>query len=250
MDDVSARLLTIGQLASYAGVTIKAIRHYHKRGLLEEPPRDASGYRRYGAQHAIELVKITTLAQAGVPLVRIKEVLAADPDQFSAAIAEIDHHLRERIEALAHTRERLAQLNAGDQLFVSTEVADFLDKLRELGVSRRLVQMERDAWILLQAAAPREVAFWITDKRDAIGDPEFCAIYLACDAAFDWSPDDPRLDALAARIQRWGTQRHAKGGTQPIQVPPIVHLVTTSVGVSSPAWGRLAEIASRRNAGG
>ncbi len=60
-------MITIGQLAAYAGVTIKAVRHYHKRGLLEEPPRDSSGYRRYTARHAIDLVKIKTLAEAGVP---------------------------------------------------------------------------------------------------------------------------------------------------------------------------------------
>src|SRR6266851_6261034 len=70
-------MITIGQLAAYAGVTIKAVRHYHKRGLLEEPSRDSSGYRRYTAQHAIDLVKIKTLAEAGVPLVRVKELLAA-----------------------------------------------------------------------------------------------------------------------------------------------------------------------------
>src|SRR5205823_13214010 len=54
------QMITIGQLAAYAGVTIKAVRHYHQRGLLAEPPRDASGYRRYSAQDAIELVKIKT----------------------------------------------------------------------------------------------------------------------------------------------------------------------------------------------
>ncbi|WP_435193151.1 MerR family DNA-binding transcriptional regulator, partial [Nonomuraea sp. bgisy094] len=32
-------MLTIGRLADYAGVTIKAIRHYHERGLLAEPDR-------------------------------------------------------------------------------------------------------------------------------------------------------------------------------------------------------------------
>jgi len=62
------RLITIGQLAAYARVTIKAVRHYHQRGLLEEPPRDSSGYRRYSAEHAIALIKIKTLAEAGVPL--------------------------------------------------------------------------------------------------------------------------------------------------------------------------------------
>src|SRR5215813_14639753 len=87
------REITIGQLADYAGVTIKAIRHYHKRGLLAEPPRDSSGYRRYSAQHAIDLVKIKTLADAGVPLARVKELLAAAPDRFAAAITEIDHNL-------------------------------------------------------------------------------------------------------------------------------------------------------------
>src|SRR6516164_8569921 len=92
--------LTIGELAAYGGVTIKAIRHYHQRGLLDEPPRDSSGYRRYSAEHAIKLVKIKTLAEAGVPLARIRELLAADPDQFAAAIAEIDRSLQERAEGL------------------------------------------------------------------------------------------------------------------------------------------------------
>jgi len=128
------RGITIGQLADYAGVTIKAVRHYHKRGLLEEPPRDASGYRRYSARHAIDLVKIKTLADAGVPLARIKELLAADPDEFAAAIAEIDRKLQERAEELLRTRERIAHLNAGDRLFVSADVADYLDQLHELGV--------------------------------------------------------------------------------------------------------------------
>lgn len=40
------------QLASYAGVTTKAARHYQQHGLLEEPQRDASVRRRYNAQHA------------------------------------------------------------------------------------------------------------------------------------------------------------------------------------------------------
>src|SRR5215510_8298621 len=104
-------MITIGQLAAYAGVTIKAIRHYHKRGWLKEPPRDASGYRRYSADDAIALVKIKTLAESGVPLARIQELLAANPDHFSAAIAEIDDKLQARIQELRLTRQRLADLN-------------------------------------------------------------------------------------------------------------------------------------------
>src|SRR5689334_18602673 len=109
-------MLTIGQLADYAGVTVKAVRHYHQRGLLAEPDRDASGYRRYTAQHAIDLVKIRTLAHAGVPLARVKDLLDADPGALSAALTEIDHDLEQRIEQLRRTREQLTQLRGGDRL--------------------------------------------------------------------------------------------------------------------------------------
>jgi DNA-binding transcriptional MerR regulator len=233
-------MITIGQLAAYVGVTIKAVRHYHQRGLLAEPPRDASGYRRYSAEHAIHLVKIKTLAEAGVPLARIKELLAADPGQFAAGIAEIDRNLRERAEELLRTRERIARLNAGDRLFVSAEVADYLDRLHELGISQRTVRMERDGWILLQSVSPNEAAIWIADKHDALDDPEFLAIYLEYDAAFDWSPEDPRLDALTERAGRWMANRQS--GSE-IQAPDIAHLVMTSAGASSPAWERLAGLA-------
>jgi DNA-binding transcriptional MerR regulator len=228
-------MLTIGQLASYAGVTIKAVRHYHQRGLLDEPPRDSSGYRRYGVEDAIELVKIKTLAEAGVPLARIKELLAAGPDQFAAAIADIDRRLEERATELARTRERIAQLGAGDRLFVSAEMADYLDELQKLGVSERTVQMERDIWILLQSVSPADTATWFADKCAAMRDPDFRALYLEYDAAYSWSRED---------------SRPAAGHDGRLLDPAIAQLVTTSVGVSSPAWSRLADIAEERLARG
>jgi DNA-binding transcriptional MerR regulator len=246
------RMITIGQLAAYAGVTIKAIRHYHQRGLLEEPPRDSSNYRRYSANDAIALVKIKTLADAGVPLARIKELLGADPDQFAAAIAEIDRKLQERLAELQRTRERIAQLSASDSLFVSAEVAAYLDGLRELGVSERTVQMERELWILMQSVSPKDAAIWIAAKRDALGDPEFCAIYLEHDAAFDWSASDPRLVALADRSARWLADRPVRpeGREGAGQDPTIIQLIATSFDRASPAWNRLAEIARQRKTDG
>ena len=243
---MTSQLLTIGRLAAYAGVTIKAVRHYQERGLLAEPQRDSSGYRRYTAQHAIDLIKIKTLAEAGVPLARIKDLLAADPERFAAAIIEIDDNLQQRARELRRTRERIARLRGGDRLFVSPEVAGYLEQLHELGVSRRLVQMERDLWILLQSVSPKQASIWITEKLEAMRDPEFRAIYLKYDAVFDWSPDDPRLRALATRAQRWMVKRQgAHRGADQAQAPDpaIAQLVSMSPGASSPAWDRLAEIA-------
>lgn len=248
-EERAERGITIGQLADYAGVTIKAVRHYHQRGLLEEPPRDSSGYRRYSAKHAIDLVKIKTLAEAGVPLARIKDLIAADPDRFAAAIAEIDRDLHQRAGELERTRERIGRLNASDRLFVSAEVADYLDRLHELGVSQRGLRMERDGWILMQAISPKEAAIWFAEKRDAIDDPEFRAIYLETDAAFDWSPDDPRLSPLADRAARWiGKRGDPKGGAT-VQDPAIAKLVAMMVDASSPALDRLIQLANVHKAG-
>jgi DNA-binding transcriptional MerR regulator len=244
-------MITIGQLAAYAGVTIKAIRHYHQRGLLEEPARDSSGYRRYTVEHAIELVKVKTLAEAGVPLARVRELLAADPDQFAAAITEIDSSLQARAEELLRTRERIAQLGVGDRLFVSPAMADYLDQLHALGVSERTVHMERDIWILMQSVSPREATIWFADKCDAMRDPEFRALYLEYDAAYDWAPNDPRLYTLADRTERWMIGEHGRRQREevPTQDPALAQLITTSLELASPAWDRLAEIAQERMAG-
>jgi hypothetical protein len=64
------------------------------------------------------------------------------------------------------------------------------------------VQTERDLWILVRSVSPKQAAIWLADKRDAIRDPEFRAIYLKYDEAFDWSPDDPRLYTLAGSAER------------------------------------------------
>ena len=44
------------ELAELAGTTIKAVRHYHEHGLLEEPRRAVNGYKQYGAGHLVRLL--------------------------------------------------------------------------------------------------------------------------------------------------------------------------------------------------
>jgi len=57
---------------------------------MPEPRRDASGYRRYTAQDAIDLLKIRTLAEAGIPLARIRALLEASDEAFRQALGQID----------------------------------------------------------------------------------------------------------------------------------------------------------------
>ncbi|MDH6111620.1 DNA-binding transcriptional MerR regulator [Kitasatospora sp. MAP12-44] len=147
--------MTIGQVATYLGVTVRAIRHYHQRGLLPEPERDVSGYRRYGADALVTLVRIRTLSDAGVPLARIEELMGASPERFAGAVAAIDADLKEQIRDLRRRRSRIAELSSGDRLFLPEEVVALLGRLREIGASPETVRTERDTWILLVAQYAR-----------------------------------------------------------------------------------------------
>jgi DNA-binding transcriptional MerR regulator len=188
-------MLTIGQLAAYAGVTTRAVRHYHQIGLLPEPDRDASGYRTYGATAVVSLIKIRTLANAGVPLSQIAELLAADEAAFAEAVERIDGRLRDEIERLETSRKQIAQLAAGDNLFLPPEVTCYLDRLREIGVAERMVEGERDAWILLAARWPDQIREWMPGKLAELEDPRVARLYRILSELFesDEGVDDPRL---------------------------------------------------------
>ena len=193
-------MLTISQLATYAGVTVRAVRHYHAKGLLPEPERDHSGYRRYDAAAVVELIRIRTLADAGVPLSRVQELLTADEEEFAAAIVDIDRRLRAEIRERQRHRERVAQLAAGDRLALPPEAVDYLDRLRELDLPERAIEMERDAWILVAAQIPDQIPALMAIKRGQIEDPALTAIYVDLVEAADWDADDPRLPAVADRL--------------------------------------------------
>jgi len=241
-------MLTIGQLADYVGVTTRAVRHYHQRGLLPEPERDASGYRRYGAQAVVDLIRIKTLADAGVPLARIQALLGAGPEQFSKGIAQIDQALRRRVRDLEQQRRRIAELAAGDRLFLPDEVVGLLDELRRIGVSQRAVDLERDGWILLAARSPGQAAGLASDKRSALADPEFRRLYLACDQAFDWDPADPRLEEVADEMVAYAARhRPDRPDGATLDDPVAMDLLSSQPGGTSPAWQRLLQLTSDRS---
>ena len=192
--------MTISQLASYAGVTVRAVRHYHAKGLLPEPTRDHSGYRRYDAAAVVELIRIRTLAEAGVPLTRVKELLAAGEEEFISAVDEIDRRLRAEIRESQRHRQRIAKLAAGESLALPPEAVAYLDQLRDLEIPERMISGERDAWILVAAQLPERMEMYIQSKRQQMEDPSVVELYRDLDAVIDWEPNDPRLPALADRL--------------------------------------------------
>ena len=249
-DPTDPALLTISELARFVGVTVRAVRHYHALGLLPEPERDASGYRRYDAPAVIDLIHIKVLAEAGVPLARVGELLDADLADFAEAIEDIDRHLDEEIERLRHHRKRIADLAAGERLALPPEGVALLDRLREIGVSERGVTFERDGWILVAAHETNDVVEWIGHKAAAFEDEEFCALYLRFDEAFDLDPDDPRLEDLADTMVAFMRRLRDEDPTALADADavdePLVDLIEAQVLTASPAWRRLSTLVAER----
>jgi DNA-binding transcriptional MerR regulator len=205
-------MLTIGQLAAYAGVTVRAVRHYHQIGLLPEPERDASGYRRYGATAVVSLIKIRTLADAGVPLSQIGQMLEADASTFAEAVQRIDSHLHDEIERLETSRKQIAQLAAGDSLTLPPEVISYLDRLREIGASERMVEGERDGWILVAARWPELIREWMPEKHAQLDDPQVVRLYRLLSEIFESDAgDDPRLQEAADIMAGLAEQAYTSG---------------------------------------
>lgn len=233
-------MITIGQLARYVGVSIKTVRVYHEKGLLPEPDRDASGYRRYGANHAIDLIKIRTLAEAGVPLARIRDLRSATDEVFQQALREVDNELTDRIRGLRATQGRLRELAAGQPAPLPTEVDAHLANLARWRFTPRWVDLQRDLWILVFATHPDRAVTLFQDQAESLADPALRQIFLDYDHAHDLDPDDPRIDDLARRISEATRERYGPGEPPELgAASEVPALVQGTVNASSSAWQRV-----------
>jgi MerR family copper efflux transcriptional regulator len=80
--------LTIGEVARQAGVGVETVRFYERQGLLEEPPRRASGYRQFDQDTVDVLRFIRRAKELGFTLKEVKGLLALRLDA-SATRAEV-----------------------------------------------------------------------------------------------------------------------------------------------------------------
>jgi DNA-binding transcriptional MerR regulator len=240
-------VITIGQLARYAGVSIKTVRVYHAKGLLPEPERDASGYRRYSARHAIDLVKIRTLAEAGLPLSRIADLRDASPEDARRIVHQTDVDLTARIRRLRRTQRRLRALDTAHLHALPPEVAAHLTTLPTLGFSSRWVALQTDLWTLLVATHPDTALVLLRDQAQALTDPVLLRICLEYDQVHDLDPGDPRIDDLVRRVVTATRSRYGDDELPGQAVDSAMPaLVQATVNASSPAWRRFDDLVRRQ----
>ena len=207
------------------------------RPAVRAPARDARWPRLHPAGYA------WTLAEAGVPLARIRALQAAPDEAFRRALTEIDDDLAARIRRLRHTQGRLRELASGKTRLLPPEVDEHLQRLNPLGFSERWVTLEGDLWILVFATHPDIAHDLFRDQAQALTDPGLRQLYLDYDRAHDLDPRDPFVADLARRIFEATIQRYGTGDL-PGQATgsAIPRLIQGAVNAASPAWQRLDQL--------
>jgi DNA-binding transcriptional MerR regulator len=93
-----------------ASVTVRAIRHYHQIGLLEEPARTGQGLL-YSTEHVLRLLRIRRLTAMGLSLDETADVLAGPGSPKSARIlAELDRALADRASEIQSQRRIIKEM--------------------------------------------------------------------------------------------------------------------------------------------
>ncbi len=104
-------LFTIGQFSRISGFTVKTLRFYHERGLLEPScVDDETGYRYYDAASAERARVIAALRELGFSVAEVAEILAHCDDE-SDLIEYLQHRKAAIEDCIRNDRKVLARLD-------------------------------------------------------------------------------------------------------------------------------------------
>ena len=183
MSEPRVRSYRIREFAMLAGVTVRALQHYDRLGLLT-PPRQA-GARVYSESDLQALVQIVALKSVGVPLKRIGLLRSHGPTALVETLGTQRRALERRqpvIDRVIFAVRRIeAVLNSGEEAD-PTVLRPLMDALRNGDAEQPPVEPAR-----------RQMPGWDRLK------PEWEALLASIEAAPAADPNDPALQDLAGR---------------------------------------------------
>ncbi|MEU7207724.1 MerR family transcriptional regulator [Streptomyces sp. NPDC044989] len=104
---------SVGQVSTFAGVTVRTLHHYDKAGLLSPSDRSPAGYRLYNEADLVRLQQILFYRELGFPLDEIAAIFE-DPqvnplERLRARQRELNEEIA-RLQRLAEVAERAIEV--------------------------------------------------------------------------------------------------------------------------------------------
>jgi MerR family mercuric resistance operon transcriptional regulator len=127
--------LRTGQVAKQTGVNVETLRYYERQGLIDTPPRTASGYRDYPAETVSRIRFIRRAKALGFTLQEIGDLLSlrVSPTASSAEIktraeAKITD-IEDKIRTLTRMKETLTSITTACDGCAPLSACPILDAL-------------------------------------------------------------------------------------------------------------------------
>lgn len=143
--------MMISTIAHHAGCSERAIRHYHRIGVLPEPERRSNGYRDYDISDLIRVLTIRALVGAGIPLAQVNSEL-----DFDSALI----HLDTKIAQLQQQRENLLRLRHNKLAPPAPLMQQLEEFLARQGLPQFLITYELEALGLMAICKVATDATW------------------------------------------------------------------------------------------
>jgi DNA-binding transcriptional MerR regulator len=209
---VATARLRIGELAALAGVSTRAIRHYHRIGLLPEPGREANGYRTYELAEVVRLLRVRRLVELGLSLDEVADALGdSESAELAGILTGLAADLAGQERRIAEQRERIEALLArGGDLSCSTEQQAALAELARIaGPEHPGLEREQLIAELLEPTLGPEQASQTWDiYQKVLAEPELTEPLLALSRRFEdligLDPGDPAVAELAREAGDYG----------------------------------------------
>jgi MerR family mercuric resistance operon transcriptional regulator len=107
-------ILTIGQLARDAGVSVETVRFYQRRGLLAEPGRPPGGIRRYSEADTERIRFVKAAQRLGFSLDDVEELLRLEDGTHCSQARQLAERklaeIRSRIDDLRRIESALDEM--------------------------------------------------------------------------------------------------------------------------------------------
>jgi DNA-binding transcriptional MerR regulator len=179
----------VHQFARLAGVTVKALRHYDRLGLLK-PARSEAGYRLYQLGDLARLQQIVALKSIGLPLKDIRTLLDRDPLPLTATFRQ----QREVLEEKRRMLDRAIQALTEAEVAVATGTSSTTAILQEV---IRVMEMQ-DVDVMRKYYSDEAWAQW-KHHYENWPPEEWRALYHDIIASIDSDPKGPIAQALTDR---------------------------------------------------
>lgn len=197
--------LRIGEVAKIAGVSARAVRHYHHAGVLPEPARKGNGYRLYGLVDVLRLLRVRRLVDLGLTLAEVSDALTHGEDELREILRGLRADLALQERRIVERREAVeALLGRSDDLLRSEGHGSALARLRQVWPADHPGLAREDAvGELLEPllGAERAPVLWRSYEK-ALADPELAERMADLSAQFEalagQDPQDPEVDRIAA----------------------------------------------------